>query len=125
MSQVMTTNKIEVRYPFSQGYIDSQWIKTGEFIGYGKIEVLDCDTEHKRELIVALEWHLEHSSWTIRQIPNVIGSPWYSLKSDVCIKGDGKTYDHILTVDEIWHEIQLIVDEVRKHAEVPDEQQPA
>lgn len=113
MSQVMTTNKVEVRYPFSKGYIESQWIQTGQFVGYGKTEVLDCDTEHKRQLIVALGWHLEDLSWTGGSIQKVIGSPWYALNINE-VKGDRKTYDHMLTVDEMWHEIELMVDEIHK-----------
>lgn len=119
MSQVMATNKIEVRYPFSQGYISSHWIETGEFLGYGKTEVLDCDTEQKRRLIVTLGWHLDRP-WEPHPF-RILGTPPDKLQEfrDFDLPDSLKTYDHTLTVDEMWKEIEQMASECGKIKESP------
>lgn len=114
MSEVMKTNKIKICYAFDREFIARHWIETGEFIGYGDERVIECDTPEKRRLIVTIDWHGAAQFYGKPRAVNALGSPLYAMNSNVMLEGDGKSYDHVLTVDEIWAEIRLMAQAVQE-----------
>lgn len=112
MSQVLTDNKVFVRYAFSREFIGQHWVKTGQFIGYGRDLELDCDTPEKRALIMALDWH-DLSSYRERGRVNYLGKyrnlAHYRMEDQYY--HDADYFDHELTIDEVWAEIKRMVSE--------------
>jgi len=109
MSKVMTTNKVNVVYAFTPEFIGRHWVKTGQFIGYGREVELDCDTQERRALIVALDWH-EEDPYIRPPNLHILGKARSDLDEFYGHRMD-TGYGHELTVDEIWAEIKRMVSE--------------
>jgi len=113
MSKVMTENKVQVRYTFSREFIGQCWVKTGQFVGYGRDLAIECDTPERRALIVALDWHDELQYGFNYHDLHIIGKyhPKGWEMKHYRNTDDYQEYDHELTVDEIWAEIKRMVAE--------------